>query len=184
LHPDEKDLRWRIEHAQHLHPDDIPRFAKLGVIASMQANHATSDGPFVVQRLGQRRAAEGAYAWRRLLDAKAVVINGTDVPVERIDPLACLYSSVTRIMADGVAFFPQQAMTRDEALRSYTASAAWAAFEEQDKGTLAPGKLADLVVLSDNLLTVPAEKIGETRVEMTMVGGRIRYEAPTALRKQ
>jgi predicted amidohydrolase YtcJ len=183
-HPDKKDLRWRIEHAQHLAPDDIPRFAKLGVIASMQANHATSDGPFVVQRLGQRRAADGAYAWRRLFDAKAVVINGTDVPVERIDPLACLYSSITRKMADGVAFFPEQAMTRDEALRSYTASAAWAAFEEQDKGTIAPGKLADLVVLGGDLLTISDEEIPRLRVEKTIVGGQVRYESPTALRKQ
>jgi predicted amidohydrolase YtcJ len=173
---EERDLRWRIEHAQHLHPDDISRFAKLGVIASMQANHATSDGPFVVQRLGQRRAAEGAYAWRRLLDARAVVINGTDVPVERIDPLACFLSSVTRQMASGATFFPEQAMTREEALRSYTAAAAWAAFEEQDKGTLAVGKLADLVVLSGDLLTMPADEIPSVRVETTIVGGQVAYE--------
>jgi predicted amidohydrolase YtcJ len=176
-HPEKQDLRWRIEHAQHLHPDDIPRFAQLGVIASMQANHATSDGPFVVQRLGQRRAAEGAYAWRRLLDAQATLINGTDVPVERIDPLACIFSSVTRQMAGGATFFPEQAMTRDEALRSYTAAAAWAAFEEQDKGTLAPGKLADIVVLSGDLRSVPAAEIPKLRVEATIVGGQIRYEA-------
>jgi predicted amidohydrolase YtcJ len=183
-HRAKRDLRWRIEHAQHLHPDDIPRFGNLGVIASMQANHATSDGPFVVQRLGQRRSAEGAYAWRRLLDAKAVVINGTDVPVERIDPVACFDSSVTRRMAGGAAFFPEQAMTREEALRSYTASAAWAAFEEQEKGTLAPGKLADLVVLSADLLTIPAEEIAKVRVLATVVGGKILYEAPTAARQQ
>ncbi len=184
MHPEKKDLRWRIEHAQHIHPDDIPRFGRLGVIASMQANHATSDGPFVVRRLGQRRAAEGAYAWRRLLDAMAIVINGTDVPVERIDPIACFYSSVTRKMADGVAFFPEQAMTREEALRSYTSAAAWAAFEEQDKGTLSPGKLADLVVLSGDLLTIPTDEIPQVRVETTIVGGKVLYEAPTALRKQ
>ncbi len=175
-HPQKRDLRWRIEHAQHLHPDDIPRFAQLGVIASMQGNHATSDGPFVVQRLGQRRTAEGAYAWRRLLDAKAVVINGTDVPVERIDPLACFFSSVTRQMASGATFFPEQAMTRDEALRSYTAAAAWAAFEDEDKGTLAPGKLADLVILSADLLTIPAAEIPKVRVETTIVGGRVAYQ--------
>ena len=175
-HPEKRDLRWRIEHAQHLHPDDIPRFAKLGVIASMQANHATSDGPFVVQRLGQRRAAEGAYAWRRLLDAKAVVINGTDVPVERIDPIACFFSSVTRQMASGATFFPEQAMTREEALRSYTAAAAWAAFEDKDKGTIEPGKLADLVVLAGDLLTIPAEQIPKVRAETTIVGGKVVYE--------
>jgi predicted amidohydrolase YtcJ len=176
-HPDKKDLRWRIEHAQHLHPQDIPRFAELGVIASMQANHATSDGPFVVQRLGQRRAASGAYAWRSLLDAKAVLINGTDVPVERIDPLACFYSAVTRRMASGTAFFPEQAMTREEALTSYTLSAAWAAFEEADKGSITPGKLADLVVLSGNPLTAPAEEIPLIRVERTIVGGKTVYNA-------
>jgi predicted amidohydrolase YtcJ len=174
--PAKKDLRWRIEHAQHLHPDDIPRFARLGVIASMQGNHATSDGPFVVQRLGQRRAAGGAYAWRALLDAKAIVINGTDVPVERIDPIACFFSSVTRQMASGTTFFPEQAMTRDEALHSCTASAAWAAFEESEKGTLAPGKLADLVVLSGDLLTVPTRNLSKIRVETTIVGGNVHYQ--------
>jgi hypothetical protein len=168
-------LRWRIEHAQHLHPDDIPRFARLGVIASMQANHATSDGPFVVQRLGQRRAREGAYAWRSLLDAKAVVINGTDVPVEKIDPIACFFSSVTRQMAGGATFFPEQAMTRTEALRSYTASAAYAAFEEKEKGTIAAGKLADLVVLSADILQVPAEEISRAQVQYTIVGGKVQF---------
>jgi len=118
------------------------------------------------------------------LNAKAVVINGTDVPVERINPIACFYSAVTRKMADGVPFFPEQAMTRDEALRSYTASAAWAAFEELEKGTLAAGKLADLVVLSGDLLTFPADEIPKVRVETTLVGGQVLYEAPTALRKQ
>jgi predicted amidohydrolase YtcJ len=173
---DKRNLRWRIEHAPHLHPDDIPRFAKLSVIASMQANHATSDGPFVVQRLGQRRAAEGAYAWRRLLDAKAVVTNGTDVPVERIEQIACFFSSVTRQMASGATFVPEQAMTREEALRSYTAAAAWAAFEENDKGTIEAGKLADLVVLSGDLLTIPAGEIPKVRVETTIVGGKVVYE--------
>ena len=171
------DRRWRIEHVQHLHPDDIPRFAKLGVIASMQANHATSDGPFVVQRLGQRRAKEGAYAWRSLLDAKALVSNGTDVPVEKIDPIACFFSAVTRQMASGATFFPEQAMTREEALRSYTASAACAAFEEQDKGSITPGKLADLVVLSRDLLKIPAQEIPKVRVNYTFVGGQIVHQA-------
>jgi predicted amidohydrolase YtcJ len=174
-HPEKRDLRWRIEHAQHLDPADIPRFARLGVIASMQGNHATSDGPFVVQRLGQRRAAAGAYAWRSLLDCRAVIVNGTDVPVERIDPLACFFSSVTREMASGTAFFPEQAMTREEALRSYTAAAAWGAFEEGDKGTLAVGKLADIVVLSGNLLTAPAGELRKMQVETTIVGGQLRY---------
>lgn len=173
-----KQLRWRIEHAQHLDPADIPRFAKLGVIASMQANHCTSDAPYVVQRLGMRRAQQGAYAWRSLLDAGAVIANGTDVPVERVDPIACFYSSVTRKMASGTAFFPEQCMTRLEALRSYTSAAAYAQFAETDRGTLEVGKLADLVVLSDDILTIGDDKIRDAHVDMTMVGGKIAYERP------
>ncbi len=171
------DLRWRIEHAQHIDPADIPRFKQLGVIASMQANHATSDGPFVVARLGQRRAKLGSYAWRSLLDAGAVVINGTDVPVEPVAPLGSFYASVTRKMANGEAFFPEQCMTREEALASYMRAAAFAAFEEQEKGTLEPGKLADIVVLSHDLRTVAAEEIPRVRVEMTIVGGKVVYNA-------
>jgi predicted amidohydrolase YtcJ len=170
------DLRWRIEHAQHIDPADIPRFGQLGVIASMQANHATSDGPFVVSRLGERRAKLGAYAWRSLLDAGAVVANGTDVPVEPVNPLGSLYASVTRKMASGVPFFPEQAMTRTEALRSYTRDAAFAAFEENEKGTLAVGKMADIVVLNRDLETIPADEIPGTHVVYTIVGGKVVYE--------
>ena len=169
--------RWRIEHAQHLDPADIPRFAKLGVVASMQGVHATSDGPFVVRRLGYRRARQGAYAWRSLLDSGAVVMNGTDVPVERIDPIACLFSSVTRKMPNGKAFFPEQAMTREEALASYTRSAAWGAFEEAIKGTVTAGKLADLVVLDKNPLACSEDELKALRVEMTILGGRIVWDA-------
>lgn len=175
-HPEKRDWRWRIEHAQHLHLDDIPRFAKLGVIASMQGCHATSDGPFVVRRLGERRAKEGAYVWKSLLDAKALVINGTDVPVEKLSPIDCFYSTVTRRMANGETFFPEQCLSREEALRSYTLSAAYAAFEEDLKGSLIAGKLADLVVLSQNILTVPADKIRNTHVDLTIIGGRVLYE--------
>jgi predicted amidohydrolase YtcJ len=171
------DLRWRIEHAQHLDPADIPRFKQLGVIASMQANHATSDGPFVVARLGERRAKLGAYAWRSLLDAGAIVINGTDVPVEPLNPLGSFYASVTRRMANGDAFYPEQCMTRVEALRSYTRDAAFAAFEENEKGTLAPGKLADIVVLPNDLRTASPDDIMKTRVAYTIVGGKIVYDA-------
>lgn len=167
--------RWRIEHAQHLHPDDIPHFARLGVTAAMQGNHCTSDGPFVVSRLGEKRSREGAYAWRSLLDAGATVSNGTDTPVEDVDPLGSFYASVTRRLADGTPFFAEQCMTREEALRSYTLDAAWAAFEEEIKGSLAPGKLADVVVLSNDLLTCPEEEILSTRVEYTIVGGKIAY---------
>ena len=164
-----QESRW-----EHKGPPRIPRPAIL--IVAMQANHATSDGPFVVQRLGQRRAKEGAYAWRSLLDAKAVVINGTDVPVEKIDPIACFFSSVTRRMSGGAEFFPEQAMTREEALRSYTSSAALAAFEEKDKGSISTGKLADLVVLSRDLLAVPVDRIIDTRVLYTIVGGKVVYQ--------
>jgi len=169
------DLRWRIEHAQHLDPADIPRFGKLGVIASMQANHATSDGPFVVARLGERRAKIGAYAWRSLLDSGAVVINGTDVPVELVDPLACFYSSVTRRMANGEPFFAEQAMTRAEALQSYTRDAAFAAFEDETKGTLSVGKLADIVVIGADLRSVVEADIPKARVELTIVGGKVAW---------
>jgi predicted amidohydrolase YtcJ len=175
-HPDERDLRWRIEHAQHLDPADIPRFGQLGVIASMQGVHCTSDGPFVVKRLGVDRAREGAYAWRRLLDSGAVIANGTDTPVEDVSPIACFCASVTRKLADGTLFFPEQRMTRREALRSYTLDAAYAAFEENLKGSLTPGKLADVVVLSRDILTVPEEEIPGTRVLWTIVGGNIVYE--------
>ena len=171
-----RDLRWRIEHAQHIDPADIPRFKQLGVIASMQANHATSDGPFVVARLGERRAKLGAYAWRSLLDAGAIVINGTDVPVEPVNPLGSFYASVTRQMASGIPFYPEQAMTRSEALRSYTHDAAFAAFEEDKKGTLTPGKLADIVVLSSDVRTVPDDQILKIRVAYTIVGGKIVHE--------
>ncbi len=171
-----KDLRWRIEHAQHLSPEDIPRFAQLGVIAAMQGIHCTSDAPYVAQRLGIRRAQQGAYVWRNLLDSGAVVVNGTDVPVERLDPIACYYASVTRKLENGVTFFEEQRMDRSQALRSYTRDAAWAAFEEDIKGTLSPGKLADIVVLSQDILTIPDQQIRKTRVLMTIVGGRVLYE--------
>jgi predicted amidohydrolase YtcJ len=177
-HPDRCELRWRIEHAQHLAPADVPRFAQLGVIAAMQAVHATSDGPFVVTRLGQRRAQSGAYAWRSLLDSGAVIANGTDVPVEKVDPLAGFYAAVTRKMHNGLAFYPEQCMTREEALRSYTLDAAYAAFEEPIKGSLTPGKLADIVVLSQDILSIPAERVRDTQVLYTIIGGQIRYARP------
>jgi predicted amidohydrolase YtcJ len=176
-HPAETDLRWRIEHAQHLHPDDIGRFAELGVIASMQGIHCTSDGPWVPTRLGPRRAEEGAYVWRKLIAAGAVVTNGTDVPVEDIDPIASFHASVSRRMEDGSTFYPVQRMTREEALRSYTLHNAYAAFEEDIKGSLAPGKLADMVVLSRDIMTVREAEIPGTRVLYTILGGRVVYSA-------
>jgi len=170
-------LRWRIEHAQHIDPADLPRFARLGVIASMQGIHERSDAPWVFKRLGAARAESGAYLWRSLIDSGVIVTNGTDVPVERIDPIPSFYASVTRRAVDGSVFFPAQRMTRDEALRSYTINAAYAAFEEQDKGSLVPGKLADIVVLSRDIMTIPDEQIPGTTVDLTIVGGRVRYRA-------
>lgn len=173
--PDATDLRWRIEHAQHLAPDDIERFARLGIIAAMQGIHGTSDGPWVLRRLGPVRAESGAYVWRRLLDSGAVVTNGTDVPVEDIDPIASFYATVTRRMNTGETFYPEQRMTREEALRSYTLANAYAAFEEEIKGSISPGKLADVVVLSHDIMRVPDEEIPQARVDLTILGGQIRY---------
>ena len=176
-HPDLTNLRWRVEHAQHLNPLEIPRFAELGVIASMQGIHATSDGPWVEPKLGAKRAEEGAYVWQKLMKTGAVIINGTDAPVEDVDPIASYYATVSRMMNNGERFYPDQRMSRMEALQSYTINAAYAAFEEDIKGSLTPGKLADITVLSQDILTVPEEQIPDTRVEMTIVGGEVVYRA-------
>ena len=175
-HPDETDLRWRIEHAQHIHPEDIPRFAELGVIASMQGIHQCSDGPWVMLRLGEGRARSGAYVWQDLIESGAVVTNGTDVPVEPVDPIASFHCTVTRQLEDGSVFFGDQAMTREQALRSYTINSAYAAFEEDIKGTLSPGKLADITVLSRDILSVPADQILDAEVLYTIIGGDVLYE--------
>lgn len=172
------DARWRIEHAQHLDPQDIPRFARLGVIASMQAIHCTSDAPFVVKRLGETRARNGAYAWRSLLEAGAALANGTDAPVEDVDPLPCLYASVTRVSPaspGGAAFFAEQTMTREEALLSYTRWNARAAFEEKEKGMLAPGMLADITVWSTDLLHCAPEELLRAKAVRTLVGGKTEF---------
>ena len=175
-HPDKDDLRWRVEHAQHIDPADIPRFGQLGVIASMQAIHGCSDGPWVMLRLGEARARSGAYMWQDLAAAGAMVTNGTDAPVEDVDPLPSFHCAVTRQVADGSRFYPDQAMTRLEALRSYTINNAYAAFEEDIKGTLEVGKLADITVLSRDIMTIPADEILDTEVVYTIVDGVVRYE--------
>ena len=176
-HPEKsgKQLRWRIEHAQHLNAADIPRFGRLGVIASMQGIHATSDAPFVVPRLGPRRAEEGAYVWQSLMKSGAVVTNGTDAPVEDIDPIPSFYASVSRKLKDGTVFYPKQCMSRMEALRSYTINAAFAAFEETIKGSLSVGKLGDVTVLSKDIMTVPQDEIPSAQVVYTIVGGKVQY---------
>ena len=173
--PDQKDLRWRIEHAQHISAADIPRFGRLGVIAAMQGIHATSDAPYVLARLGPKRAEEGAYVWQKLMQSGAIIANGTDVPVERIDPMANFYATVTRKTKDGAVFFGDQKMSRAEALKSYTWNGAFAAKEETLKGSLTVGKLADITVLSKDIMTVPEDAIPSTMVVYTIVGGKVVY---------
>jgi predicted amidohydrolase YtcJ len=175
--PDKKDLRWRVEHAQHLHPSDIPRFGALGVIASMQGIHCTSDAPYVPARLGTARAEEGAYVWQKLMKSGAVVTNGTDAPVEDVDPIASYYATVSRKLKDGSVFYGDQRMSRIEALRSYTINGAFAAFDERSKGSIAAGKYADIVVLSKDILTVPEDEIPATKVSYTIVGGKVRFKS-------
>ena len=171
-------FRWRIEHAQHTDPADQPRFAQWGVIASVQAIHCTSDAPFVVKRLGFARAQTGAYAWRRLLDQGARLANGTDTPVEDVDPLPCLYAAVTRQRAEGGdSFFPENCLTREEALLSYTRWNAYAAFEEATKGSIEPGKYADFVVLSTDLLRCAPKDILQAKVLQTYINGQLKYSA-------
>lgn len=173
------DHRWRIEHAQHLDPADIPRFASLGVIASMQGVHCTSDGAWVASRLGEERTRQGAYVWQKLLHSGALVTNGTDAPVEDVSPIASYYATVSRRLPDGSVFHADQRMSRMEALKSYTLWCAQAAFEETQKGSLTPGKLADITVLSQDILSVPEERIPGTEVLYTIVGGAVRYRNPT-----
>jgi hypothetical protein len=168
-------LRWRIEHAQHLHPDDIPRFAELGVIPSMQAVHATSDGPWVPEKLGDWRSETGAYMWRALWDTGARVTNGTDVPVEPISPIASYYSMVTRMMNNGERFYPGQTLTRMESLEAYTRNAAYSAFQEDVMGSITPGKYGDLAILDRDILTIPEEEIPRAQVDMTILGGEVVY---------
>ncbi len=170
------DHRWRIEHAQHLSPDDIPRFGKLGVIPAMQANHCTSDATFVPQRLGERRSEQGAYVWRSLIDAGAIIPNGTDAPVERVDPRASLFAAATRELASGESFYPQQCMTRTETLLSYTLWPARAAFQEAELGSLSVGKRADLVMWDTDLLNCPAADLLKAEVVATVLNGTTVYE--------
>jgi predicted amidohydrolase YtcJ len=174
------ERRHRIEHAQVLHRDDIPRFRRLGVIASMQPTHATSDMRWAEDRIGTARAAEGAYVWRSLLDAGAAIAFGTDFPVEPMAPVEGIYSAVTRQSreepgAPPGGWLPEQRLRREEAIRLYTAGSAFAEWQENRKGTLEAGMLADLVVWSADLLTVPEEEILRAEPVLTVVGGRVVY---------
>jgi predicted amidohydrolase YtcJ len=177
---DATDHRFRIEHAQHIHPNDIPRFGKLNVIPVMQAIHMSSDRPWAIERLGKQRIEEGAYMWQSLLRSGARIANGTDAPVEPLNPIASFYASVTRKTLKGEpadGYEPKEKMTREQALRSYTLDAAYAAFEENIKGSLEPGQLANLTIFTQDLLTVPEDQILNTKVAMTIVNGEIVFES-------
>lgn len=170
--------RFRIEHAQHLHVDDIPRFSELGVIPAMQAVHMSSDRPWAIYRLGLKRIIEGAYVWQKLLQSGVPIVNGTDVPVEPLNPLASFYASVSRKTLEGTpegGYEPDQKMTRKQALRSYTLDAAFGAFEEGIKGSIEVGKLADFTVFSKDIMTVPEQDILKTEIEMTIFAGEVVY---------
>jgi predicted amidohydrolase YtcJ len=173
------DHRFRIEHAQTLSPTDIPRFARLGVIPSMQSSHQTSDMGWVERRLGPERV-KGAYAWRSLLETGTIIPNGTDAPVERVNPFITFHSAVTRQSPDNQppgGWFPEQRMTREEALRSMTIWPAYAAFQEKEMGSITPGKYADFVVLDQDIMRVPDTDIMKTKVLFTYVGGKVVYSA-------
>ncbi len=171
--------RWRIEHAQIINPADIPRFAKLGVIASMQPSHAIGDLYFAPKRLGSARLA-GAYAWQSLLQSGAVVASGSDAPVERGEPMIEFYAAVARRSLDGFAnddWHLEQRMTRDQALRAMTLSAAFACFEEKERGSIEVGKWADFTVLNTDIMQIPEKEILQARCRMTIVGGEVVFEA-------
>jgi predicted amidohydrolase YtcJ len=176
-HPAEH--RFRVEHAQHGRPEDFARFGKLGIVASMQPYHAIDDGRWAEKRIGHERA-RSSYAWKSMLDAGARLAFGSDWPVAPLDPLSGFYAAVTRATLDGKnpgGWFPEQRLTVEEALRAYTLGAAYAAFQEKEKGTISPGKLADVVVLSEDLFRIPPERIKDVRVEITLVGGRVVYQS-------
>lgn len=178
-HPDVDDPRFRIEHAQILDKSDIPRFATLGVIAAMQSQHCTSDMAWVPTRIGADRSAEGAYVWRSLLDLGVILPNGSDAPVESANPFYGLYAAITRQDRTGDpagGWYPEQRMTRRQALESFTLSGAYASFEEGIKGSLEEGKLADMTVLSKDIMTVPEKEILDTEALLTILGGKIVFE--------
>jgi hypothetical protein len=182
--PHVKDHRFRNEHTQILDEADISRFAKLGIIASMQGIHATSDLPWAPDRLGERRTEEGGYVWQKLLKEGVKIINGTDAPVEHVNPIASFYASVTRKSPDGNpkgGMYPDQRMSREEALRSYTLDAAYGSFHEDKLGSIETGKLADITVLSKDIMTVPEDEILSTEVTFTIVDGKVRYEKSKAM---
>lgn len=177
--PGATDHRFRIEHAQHIHPDDIPRFGELGVIAAMQAIHLSSDRPWAIDRLGEKRIIDGAYVWQKLMQTGAVVTNGTDAPVEPVDPIPSFYASVTRKTLEGLpegGYEADQKMTRAEALKSYTLDGAYAEFEEDFKGSIEVGKAADFTIYDRDLMEVPEDEILDTQIMMTVVAGKVVFK--------
>ena len=175
----ERDRRFRIEHAQHLRPADIPRFGRQGIIASVQPYHAADDGRWCGPRLGPERL-KGTYAFRSLLRSGAVLALGTDWTVAPLDPMLTLAAAVTRRTLDGKnpgGWLPEEKLTLEEAVRAYTAGSARAEFAEREKGSIAPGQLADMVILDKNLFEIPPEEIPTARVALTMTGGQVVWEA-------
>ena len=170
------NARWRVEHAQHLHPNEIKKMGDLGVIASMQTVHCTSDAPYVPDRLGDERAEQGAYVWQSLLENNVHIANGTDAPVEKVNPFENIYAAVTRQpKSSEKAFYPNQNLSRKQAIDSYTIWNAYASFSEKKKGSIEVGKLADFTIVDRNLLTCPVEDIEGTNVAYTIVGGKVLY---------
>src|SRR5204862_982308 len=172
------DPRWRVEHAQIVNPADIPRFAKLGIIPSMQPSHAIGDLFFAPSRLGIERLA-GAYAWESFVKSGVVVPGGSDAPVERGEPMIELYAAVARKDQKGFSgegWHPEEAVTREQALKMFTIWPAYAAVEEKDKGAIGVGKLADFTVLSQDIMKIPEPEILKTRAEMTIIGGEIVFQ--------
>jgi predicted amidohydrolase YtcJ len=174
-----RDSRHRDEHAQTLTLSDIPRFEELGVIASMQPTHCISDKKFVIKRIGPERA-KGAYAWKSLADAGASIAFGTDYQVEPLNPMEGLYASVTRkerLGEEGNGWYPEQKIGMSDAIRYYTSGAAYAQFMEERKGKIKKGYLADIVITDKNLFTIPENEIMKTRVDYTIVGGKVVYSS-------
>jgi predicted amidohydrolase YtcJ len=177
--------RWRVEHAQIVHLDDIPRFSRLGLIPSMQPSHAISDLHYALSRLGMKRL-ERAYAWRSFLESGSIIAGGSDAPVERGDPIIEFYAAVARKDLKGFSgegWHPEQAVSREEALKMFTIWAAYAAFEEDSRGSIERGKVADLTVLSADIMKIPKTDIPKTRCTMTVIGGEVVYDAagPTSV---
>jgi predicted amidohydrolase YtcJ len=174
-----RDRRWRIEHAQHLRPGDIARFARLGIIASMQPYHAYDDGSWAEKKIGRERIRT-TYAFKSLRDAGAVLAFGSDWTVAPLDPVLGIYAAVTRATSDGKnpgGWIPEEKISVEDAVRAYTSGGAYAEFAENEKGTIEAGKLADLVVLDKDLFSLPPDRLRDARVIMTVVGGNVVYEA-------